>query len=549
MSKSPDRLYELLPMIYRQRDEEQGWPLRDLLRVIAEQVDVVETDIAQLYKNWFIETCQDWVVPYIGDLVSYQRIYNAGHSEQLFTLLEKQRQAILIPRREVANTVRDRKRKGTLTVLELLAKSIVGRPVQIVEFYKFLSRNANINHQNLSTLSRTVDLRQADALQKLSSPLVELAHLVDVRRIASKHHPGCYNIPNIGVFIWRLKAYSVTHTPAYCLEEVRSNCYTFSITGNDTPLYTRPEPDADPNHFALDLNLPIPIRRRLFKSQIHHYYGPNKSVQIWEGTSPVPIDKIIVADLGDWYYQPPQDHVAVDPELGRFVFPLRQLPKKSIWVSYHYGFIADIGGGEYDRPLSYLSEHLLLSINDIKDAVGLVAKLKDISALSRYLRSQFSANTQTLLYDYTNPLSPTPQLLKAVIAELNQVLLSQSLYDRQRFASVTLTEKINCLANQNPQSQELIRLNRLLLEQAYPDEISTHYAIYKVGHNEEYHQITEAIWQWQQDSPRNAVIEITDSGVYVEQIRINLDQKPELGTACGKPQASGNSPPQLEDCS
>ena len=63
MSKSSDRLFELLPMIYRQRDEEQGWPLRDLLRVIAEQVDVVETDITQLYENWFIETCQDWVVP------------------------------------------------------------------------------------------------------------------------------------------------------------------------------------------------------------------------------------------------------------------------------------------------------------------------------------------------------------------------------------------------------------------------------------------------------------------------------------------------------
>ena len=29
-----------------------------------------------------------------------------------------------------------------------------------------------------------------------------------------------------------------------------------------------------------------------------------------------------------------------------------QLPKEGVWVSYHYGFSADIGGGEYDRPLS-----------------------------------------------------------------------------------------------------------------------------------------------------------------------------------------------------
>jgi len=55
----PERLYELLPVVYRQRDAEQGYPLRALLQVIAEQVDVVEDAIAQLYENWFIETCED----------------------------------------------------------------------------------------------------------------------------------------------------------------------------------------------------------------------------------------------------------------------------------------------------------------------------------------------------------------------------------------------------------------------------------------------------------------------------------------------------------
>ena len=54
------------------RDAELGEPLRALLRVIAEQVDLVDDDIAQLYENWFIETCEDWVVPYLGDLVGYR---------------------------------------------------------------------------------------------------------------------------------------------------------------------------------------------------------------------------------------------------------------------------------------------------------------------------------------------------------------------------------------------------------------------------------------------------------------------------------------------
>jgi hypothetical protein len=43
--------------------------------------------------------------------------------------------------------------------------------------------------------------------------------------------------------------------------------------------------------------------------------------------------------------------VAVDPVLGRIAFPSQQPPKNGVWVSYHYGFSADIGGGEYDRPV------------------------------------------------------------------------------------------------------------------------------------------------------------------------------------------------------
>ena len=64
-----DRLYELLPVYYRQKDVEHGFPLRDLLRAIAEQVQLVEDDIEQLYENWFVETAENWILPYLGDLV------------------------------------------------------------------------------------------------------------------------------------------------------------------------------------------------------------------------------------------------------------------------------------------------------------------------------------------------------------------------------------------------------------------------------------------------------------------------------------------------
>ena len=73
-----DRLYKLLPAIYRIRDTEQQYSLQALLRVIAEQVNIVQDDIAQLYDDWFIETAEDWAVPYIADLIGYRPVLEAG---------------------------------------------------------------------------------------------------------------------------------------------------------------------------------------------------------------------------------------------------------------------------------------------------------------------------------------------------------------------------------------------------------------------------------------------------------------------------------------
>src|SRR5262249_22221010 len=67
-SKSPltepqfKRLQEL-------QDKQQRGPLKSLIEVIAQQVAVLEEDLDRAYDDQFIETCVEWVVPYIGDLV------------------------------------------------------------------------------------------------------------------------------------------------------------------------------------------------------------------------------------------------------------------------------------------------------------------------------------------------------------------------------------------------------------------------------------------------------------------------------------------------
>lgn len=388
-NRSPDRLYDLLPLVYRQRDADQGYPLRGLLRVITEQVNVVEDDIGQLYANWFIETAADWAVPYIGELVGYRIAHEAGEPGDITTAAAAARNKILIPRREVANTIRYRRRKGTLALLELLAHDVAGWPARAVEFYRLLSWMHSMNHQR-PTRGRTVDLRAGNALDLINGPFDQIAHSVDVRRISSHRSQGRHNIPNVGLYVWRLKPYAVTCTQAYCLEDIGVHCFTFSALGNDAPLFTNPAREEDPGDIAGELNVPAPIRRRALAEWLADYYGPDKSLYIWRGSgsarsgvitrSAVPLEKIMAADLTDWRYQPPRGFVAVDPVLGRIAFSTQDLPRQGLWVSYHYGFSADMGGGEYRRALSQPADAVIYRVTDEATGKHEYARINDAIA-------------------------------------------------------------------------------------------------------------------------------------------------------------------------
>lgn len=368
-----DRLYQLLPAVYRMTDVEQGESLRALLEVIAEQVNIVESDISRLYENWFIETCDDWVVPYIGELIGYEPVHEAGepgdprdrHDRRQTEALALNK--ILIPRREVANVISYRRRKGTLALLEELANNVAGWPARAVEFYKLLGWTQSLNSPRLRR-GDSASLRAGTELELLGGPFNRSTHTVDVRRMNSHRTTGSFNIGNVALFVWRLKTYSVTKTPAYCIEQEGPECYTFNALGHDTPLYNLPEPEETPTHIAEQLNLPIPIRRRPFADQSvkpsHKqprpaspaYYDRSVAVYLSDRSgnlNEIPRQFVIPANLSDWHrFRPGKDFVAVDPVRGRLVFPSNQKPRHGVVVSYQYAFSADIGGGEYERRLS-----------------------------------------------------------------------------------------------------------------------------------------------------------------------------------------------------
>ncbi|AJT64935.1 hypothetical protein T261_3265 [Streptomyces lydicus] len=368
-TREPDGLAELLPQWHRLRDSEDpanGEPLRALLAVIAEQVDRVRDGVAQQYEDWFVESAAEWVLPYIGDLVGYRPL--PGYERVLATglrdggLPDSSRRRLaeaLAPRRDVAATVGYRRRKGTLALLEELSASVTGWPARAVEFSRLVAHQQPVKLYGSGTAAanarraargRLVDVRDGAALDLAGGPFGTVARSADVRRVNSPRTQGGYTPAGVGLFVWRLKPYSVTRAPAYCIDRAR-NLYTFSLLGNDTPLVTRPEPEPSATHIATIDNVPAAIRRRQLHDRLADYYGPGKSFTIRRDGEdvPVPPADLVVADLSDWRYRPKRGQVAVDPELGRIAFGARSAPRQGVWVDYHYGFGDELGGGEYPR--------------------------------------------------------------------------------------------------------------------------------------------------------------------------------------------------------
>ncbi|MFG2967182.1 hypothetical protein ACGFZS_28300 [Streptomyces sp. NPDC048288] len=350
---SPDSLAALLPRWHLLRDAEEGEPLRALLAVVAEQLDRVRDGVEQGYEDLFVETAAPWVLPYLGDLVGYRTL--PGYERVLTTgLHDGGRDALaeaIAPRADVAATVANRRRKGTLHLLEEISEQVAGWPARAVELSRLVAQNQSVKLFRDTGRGRLVDLRDGSALALQGGPFDTTARTADVRSAGSTRKQGGWSPAGVALFVWRLKAYSLTSSPAYCVDRAR-NLYTFSILGNDSPLVTKPVPEPSPTHIATVDNVPAFITRRLLHDRLLDYYGPGKSFVIRRDGEdrPVPPSDIVVADLSDWRYRPGRGQIAVDPELGRIAFGARSAPRQGVWVDHHYAYGADLGGGEYDRP-------------------------------------------------------------------------------------------------------------------------------------------------------------------------------------------------------
>jgi len=374
MKLDADTLLALLPAFYLERDGENG-PLRALLGVIARQGALLEADIERLYDNAFIETCEDWVVPYIGDLLGVRALYPVAGTAAFGT------------RALVANTLRLRRRKGTALVLEELAFDTTGWRARAVEFFERVATTQYLNHLRPHAL-RTPDLRQPRPLSRIDGPFGKELQTADVRALPA----GRYNLPNVGLFLWRLQAYPVQGATARAAT-TRPGFYTFDPLGFDLPLFNRPRSETDISHLAEPINVPEALNWHDLHAELEarrqaltdgedpddRYFAETAGgpvLRVWIDGQPVPTEHLVICDLSpiptvapeDWRRPPatltvtarksgrPDKTfpvaggvlVGIDPRRGRLALPAGSTATR-VEVGYAYGFPGDIGAGPFDQ--------------------------------------------------------------------------------------------------------------------------------------------------------------------------------------------------------
>jgi hypothetical protein len=352
-----ERLWQMLPAVYRSADTDSldaPGPLRELINRIGAQVAVVRRSIDRLWDDQSIETCDDWVIPYIGDLLGTNLVPTLDAPAQ---------------RRDVANTVDYRRRKGTLGVLEQLAIDITGRTAHVVEGFRRLARTRHgldpalgpaafphskpgdvaelLQAENLTGLltgglvGGLADLRSRHGAALANTPFDETFHTADFR--VGRGTVGQFGIPKLLVFLWRLTSFSVTNSSPVAVAGCHGQ-YVFDPTGREVPLFLaepeQPEDFAGSWTPAREWQVPGPLTTSLQKAITD------------SGTVPPPRRSPYPDAVTPPYGLQPEPHwqlAAIWPELGRFSANPTGSPGPPLTVDYNYGFSSTIGAGPYDR--------------------------------------------------------------------------------------------------------------------------------------------------------------------------------------------------------
>src|SRR2546430_1045518 len=353
-----EKLWSLMPAAYRTADttveedkdhwDEVSGPLREILKRIGVQVGVIRRSIDRAWEDQSIETCDDWIIPYIGDLLATNLVSSLDARGR---------------RLDVANTIYYRRRAGTVGILEEIAHDITSWDARVVEcsrrltwsrhpldpeggtpaepndpggYASLLTAEGLIGRSSQTPIGGYADLRSVYGASKVGTPFDEYSHTADFRRGRAK--AGWHNISNLGVFLWRLKSFAVVQaTPVPC---ATAGLYAFDPTGRKLPLFARSARSKEAaygDHWVSseEWQMPGPLRKSLYEREQTNLYP--RSLEDFR-------------KAGSFYDSVDPAQVTVFPELGTFQVAAA-LQNEALLASYHYGFSSLIGAGPYDRRI------------------------------------------------------------------------------------------------------------------------------------------------------------------------------------------------------
>ena len=250
-----EKIWDWIPAVYKDEDGLAARPdvLRSIVEILARQAAVARRSIDRLWEDPFIEFCDDWAIPYIGDLVGTRLVHELNRRGR---------------RVDVARTIFYRRRKGTPLVLELLIRDITGWSGVVVESFRRLARARHRLDPEPGELAGFVTgsppggwakLHSSHGAELVDGPFGEFSHTPDFRQLRGKL--GRYNIPKLNFHLFRLLPFRVNFAMAANFGEGR---FTFDPSGRDIPLF-RPDLGGDPEKCLAtrEWELPAPIPCRL----------------------------------------------------------------------------------------------------------------------------------------------------------------------------------------------------------------------------------------------------------------------------------------------